>query len=48
MTRLAAGDPRMAGAFCRANAREVAAAWRELRDEMERRIAAILDTPAPG
>jgi prephenate dehydrogenase len=38
MTRLAASDPRMAGAFVRANAREVRAAWRELTAEMERQL----------
>jgi prephenate dehydrogenase len=41
MTRLAASDPKMAGAFVRANAREVRAAWRELAAEMERRLAKI-------
>ena len=41
MTRLAASDPRMAGAFVRANAREVRAAWRELTAEMERRLRRI-------
>ncbi|MBI5711453.1 MAG: chorismate mutase [Candidatus Eisenbacteria bacterium] len=41
MTRLAASDPRMAEAYCRANAREVAGAWRLLRDALDRRIAAL-------
>ncbi|HVP13986.1 MAG TPA: prephenate dehydrogenase dimerization domain-containing protein, partial [Terriglobales bacterium] len=41
MTRLAASDPRMAGAYCRANAGEVAAAWRELAERMEKRIAGL-------
>ena len=41
MTRLAGSDPRMASAFGRANAREIAAAWRELRDDIERRVAAL-------
>jgi hypothetical protein len=31
----------MAGAFVRANAREVRAAWRELTAEMERRLRRI-------
>ena len=38
MTRLAGSDPRVAGAYCRANARELAAAWAEVRSEVERRI----------
>ncbi len=41
MTRLAASDPCMAGAYCRANAREVAAAWRELAATVESRIAQL-------
>jgi monofunctional chorismate mutase len=41
MTRLAASDPRMAEAYCRANAVEVAAAWVELRMEVDRRVARI-------
>lgn len=41
MTRLAASDPRMAGAFARANARNVAAAWRALRREVERELARL-------
>jgi monofunctional chorismate mutase len=41
MTRLAASDPRMAGAVCHANAREVAAAWGEFSAEVERRIEAL-------
>jgi prephenate dehydrogenase len=41
MTRLAASDPRMAGAFVRANAREVRAAWRELAAEMERQLGKL-------
>jgi prephenate dehydrogenase len=45
MTRLAASNPRMAGAYCRANAGEVAAAWREFAAAMEREIAG-LTTPA--
>ena len=35
MTRIAASDPRVALAYCRANASEVAAAWRELRDAVD-------------
>ncbi len=38
MTRLAASDPRMAMGYCRANAREVRAAWGELREAIERRV----------
>ena len=38
MTRLAASEPKVAGAYARANAREVAAAWSEFRAEVERRI----------
>jgi prephenate dehydrogenase len=38
MTRLAASDPRVAMAYCRANAREVRAAWGELREAIERRV----------
>jgi len=41
MTRLAGGDPKMAGAFCRANAREVAEAWQELVTRMTRQVAAL-------
>jgi prephenate dehydrogenase len=41
MTRLAGGDPRMATAFCRANAPEVAAAWRELVARMNERVTAL-------
>lgn len=41
MTRLAASDPRIANAYCRANAGEVAAAWRSLCDAMDRAIAAL-------
>ena len=38
MTRLAASDPRVAGAYCRANARAVAAAWHALRESMDRAV----------
>jgi prephenate dehydrogenase len=41
MTRLAASDPRMAEAFCRANAAEVASAWEALRVDLDRRVAAL-------
>jgi monofunctional chorismate mutase len=41
MTRLAASNARVAGAFCRANAREVMAAWRELREAIERRLSEL-------
>ena len=42
MTRLAASDPRMAGAYCRANAREVEAAWRSLRGSLDRAVAGLV------
>ncbi len=41
MTRLAASDARVAGAYARANAREIAAAWSEFRAEVERRIGEL-------
>jgi prephenate dehydrogenase len=42
MTRLASSDPRTAGAYCRANAREVAAAWRSLREAIDRAVAGLV------
>jgi prephenate dehydrogenase len=41
MTRLAGSDPRMAEGYCRANAHQVAEAWRAFRDDMERRVGAL-------
>ena len=41
MTRLAASDERVARAYCRANAREVTAAWGEFRTEVERRLGEL-------
>jgi monofunctional chorismate mutase len=41
MTRLARVDPRVALAYCRINAREIAAAWAELRGELDRRVAEL-------
>jgi hypothetical protein len=41
MTRLAASDPRIAGAFVRANANEVRAAWEALRAWLDREVAAL-------
>lgn len=41
MTRLAASDPRVADAYCRANAREVGAAWRSLRDSLDRAVEGL-------
>jgi len=41
MTRLAASDPAMAGAYCRANAAEIAAAARELSAALERGLREI-------
>lgn len=46
MTRLAASDPRVAGAYCRANAVEVQAAWRALRADMDRRVEALREGAA--
>ena len=43
MTRLAGMDPRVARAYCRDNANEIAAAWRTVRGELDasiRRLAA--------
>jgi prephenate dehydrogenase len=41
MTRLAGANPRIADAYVLANAREVRQAWREVRQSMERRLAAL-------
>lgn len=41
MTRLAASDPRVAGAYARANRANVARAWRELRAAMDARVAEL-------
>ena len=41
MTRVAASDPGVAGAYCRANAEEVEAAWSELRAALERRLGEL-------
>ena len=41
MTRLAASDPRMASAYCRANAREVGAAWHSLREMVDRAVGGL-------
>jgi monofunctional chorismate mutase len=38
MTRLAASDPRVAGAYVRANARAVGDAWRSLRASLDRAV----------
>lgn len=38
MTRLAASDPRVARAYCRANVRAVGAAWHALRESMDREV----------
>ena len=38
MTRLAASDPRVAGAFARANAANVRAAWKTLRTDLDRAV----------
>jgi prephenate dehydrogenase len=46
MTRLAAGDPRVADATCRANAGEIAAAWRELRRLVDGSVSALPRGPA--
>jgi prephenate dehydrogenase len=41
MTRLAASDARVAGAYCRANAIAVGAAWASLRDSMDRAVMGL-------
>ncbi len=41
MTRVAAADPRVAGAYCRANASEIEAAWRQLRDRIDRAVTSL-------
>ncbi len=41
MTRLAASDPRVAGATCRANARAIDGAWRSLRAALDRAVAGL-------
>ncbi len=41
MTRLATSDARIAGAYCRANARAVDAAWRSLRASLDRVVAGL-------
>jgi prephenate dehydrogenase len=41
MTRLAASDPRVSLAYCRANRREIAAAWRALNDAIEREVRGL-------
>ncbi len=41
MTRLAASDPRVAGAYCRVNTREVSTAWRSLRDSLDQAVATL-------
>lgn len=41
MTRLAASDPRVAGAYVRANATNVRSAWRELRRDIDRAVRAL-------
>lgn len=38
ITRVAASDPRMAIAYCRANAREVRAAWKQLSRDVEKSL----------
>jgi hypothetical protein len=41
MTRLAASDPRVSLAYCRANHREIAAAWRALNEAITREVRAL-------
>jgi prephenate dehydrogenase len=38
MTRLAQADPRVAGAYTRANAKQVRAAWKQLRASLDREV----------
>ena len=45
MTRLAASDPRVARAYCHANARSVGAAWYVLRESLNRAVEGL---DAPG
>lgn len=50
MTRLAQSDPRMALAYCAANAREIAEAWSDLRAAIEGQVEALSrgEEPAGG
>jgi len=41
MTRLAASDPRVARAYCRANARFVGPTWHSLRESMDRAVGGL-------
>jgi len=41
MTRLAASDPRVAQAYCRGNASEVAIAWSDLRARLDRMVTGL-------
>jgi len=41
MTRLAASDPRVSLAYCRANRREIAAAWRALSDAIAHEVKTL-------
>jgi prephenate dehydrogenase len=41
MTRLASSDPRVSLAYCRANRREIAAAWRALNEAIEREVKGL-------
>jgi monofunctional chorismate mutase len=43
MTRLAASDPRVAEAYCRANARAVGDAWSSLRASLDRAVAKLAE-----
>jgi prephenate dehydrogenase len=42
MTRLAAADPRITRAYTRANAKNVKAAWRELKAEIDREVSELV------
>jgi monofunctional chorismate mutase len=46
MTRLAAGDPRVAGAYVRANANAVRDAWSALRASLDRAVEELPTAPA--
>jgi prephenate dehydrogenase len=48
MTRLAASDSRVADAYCRANAREVSAAWHTLREAIDRSVQRLVAGPGGG
>ncbi len=48
MTRLATSDERMAMAYCRANAGQIAEAWAALRDTLDRSVAGLAGGSGPS